>query len=61
MTFRFRKSIGLGKGTRLNISSGGASVSKRLGPITLSSSGHKSVRILPGLSFVTGGRRKRRR
>jgi hypothetical protein len=57
MGFVFRKSFGLGRGTRLNISSRGASLSQRIGRLTLSSRGTGSVRILPGLSFRFGRRR----
>jgi hypothetical protein len=56
MGFVFRKSIGLGKGTRLNLSSRGASVSKRIGRLTINSRGGGSIRILPGLSFRFGRR-----
>ncbi|MDR0593711.1 MAG: DUF4236 domain-containing protein [Bifidobacteriaceae bacterium] len=61
MAFRFRKTKSLGKGTLLNLSKGGASVSKRVGPLTVNSRGRASIRIAPGLSFGLGGRRKRRR
>jgi hypothetical protein len=57
MGFVFRRSIGLGRGTRLNLSGRGASVSKRIGRLTLNSRGGGSIRILPGLSFRFGRRR----
>lgn len=57
MGFVFRRSIGLGRGTRLNISNRGASVSQRIGRLTLNSRGGGSIRILPGLSFRFGRRR----
>ncbi|RYJ05017.1 MAG: DUF4236 domain-containing protein [Actinomycetales bacterium] len=47
----WRTSRRLGKGTRLNLSTGGASVSKRKGRATVSSSGRASVRLAKGLSF----------
>jgi hypothetical protein len=57
MGFVFRKSLRLGRGRRLNLSSRGASVSQRIGRLTLSSRGGGSIRILPGLSFRFGKRR----
>jgi Protein of unknown function (DUF4236) len=57
MGFVFRKSFGLGRGTRLNLSNRGASVSKRIGRLTLNSRGTGSIRLLPGLSFRFGKRR----
>jgi Protein of unknown function (DUF4236) len=53
----FRRSFSLGKGARLNLSKRGASVSQRLGRLTLNSRGGGSFRILPGLSFRFGRRR----
>jgi hypothetical protein len=47
----FRRSFGLGRGTRLNVSRGGVSVSKRVGRFTASSRGGFSVRLLKGLSY----------
>ena len=47
----FRKSIRVGKGTRVNLSKSGASVSKRVGPITVNSRGHVRVRLGGGFSF----------
>jgi hypothetical protein len=57
MGFVFRRSVRLGRGTRLNLSSRGASVSQRIGRLTLNSRGGGSFRILPGLSFRFGRRR----
>lgn len=51
MGFTFRKSRRLGRASRLNLSGTGASVSRRHGPVTVSSRGRGSVRILPGVSF----------
>ena len=56
MGFVFRKAISLGKGTRLNLSTRGASVSKRIGRLTVNSRGGGSIRLLPGLSFRFGRR-----
>ena len=56
MGFVFRKSIRLGRSGRLNISKRGASVSERIGRLTLNSRGGGSIRILPGLSFRFGRR-----
>lgn len=58
MGFVFRKSLKLGKGTRLNVSKGGVSASKRVGRFTLSSRGGGSFRIAPGVSFRFGKRRR---
>lgn len=57
MGFQFRKSKSLGHGTRLNVSKRGASVSKKVGRVTLNSHGGGSFRIAPGLSFRFGKRR----
>ncbi|HEY8701724.1 MAG TPA: DUF4236 domain-containing protein [Arthrobacter sp.] len=55
--FSFRKRIKLGNGSAVNLSKSGASVSKRVGRMTLNSRGRGSIRILPGLSFRFGKRR----
>lgn len=47
----FRKSRKLGKSTRLNISTTGASVSKKIGPLSISSRGNVSFRLGKGLGF----------
>nr|WP_232959187.1 DUF4236 domain-containing protein [Corynebacterium marambiense] len=46
---RRRKS--LGKGTWLNLSGSGASVSKRFGPLTVNSRGRISLRLPGGLNW----------
>lgn len=51
MGFTFRKSKRLGNGARLNLSKSGASISKRLGPVTVSTRGRGSVRLGRGLGF----------
>lgn len=52
MSFSFRRSTRLGRRTRLNWGSGGASVSRRSGPLTVSSRGRVSIRTpIRGLSF----------
>lgn len=51
MSLVFRKSRALGRRSRLNLSTGGASVSHRHGRFTANSRGRGSVRLLPGLSF----------
>lgn len=51
MGFSFRKRVRVGKGTSVNLSRRGASLSERLGPVSVSSRGRASVRIAPGLSF----------
>lgn len=52
MGFSYRRSSRLGRRTRLSWGSGGASVSRRSGPVTFSSRGRVSVRTPSrGLSF----------
>lgn len=57
MGFVFRKRVRLGRNGHLNLSKRGASVSERIGRLTLNSRGGGSIRILPGLSFRFGRRR----
>jgi hypothetical protein len=54
----FRKRVRIDDDTSVNVSGTGASVSKRIGRLTISSRGRGSVRILPGLSFRFGKRRR---
>jgi hypothetical protein len=57
MGFRVRKQVRLG-GLRLNLSKSGASVSTKVGPVTLNSRGRQTVHLAPGLSYtVNSGRR----
>jgi hypothetical protein len=56
MGFSFRRTISLGRGRRLNLSKRGASVSQRIGRLTLNSRGGGSVRLFKGLSFRFGRR-----
>ncbi|UKA61378.1 DUF4236 domain-containing protein [Arthrobacter sp. FW306-04-A] len=58
MGFIFRKRVRLGKTGHVNLSKSGASVSERIGPVTVNSRGRVTVRLLPGLSFRFGGRRR---
>lgn len=51
MGFTFRRSFSLGRGMRLNLSRRGASVSKRVGPLTANSRRRYSVRLMKGLSY----------
>lgn len=51
MGFSFRKSRKIGKNTRLTVSGRGASVSKKVGPFSVSSRGNVTVRLGKGLSF----------
>lgn len=51
MGLMWRKSKPLGKSARLNLSSSGASVSKRVGPVSVSSRGNVGVRLGKGLFF----------
>lgn len=57
MGFIYRKRVKLGKTAHVNISKSGASVSEKLGPVTVNSRGRVTVRILPGLTFRFGKRR----
>ena len=57
MGFFFRKRIRISRRATVNLSGRGASVSERVGPVTVNSRGRVSVRVLPGLSFRLGGRR----
>lgn len=57
MSLYVRKTAHLTPGVRLNVTKTGASMSKRVGRVSLNSRGRVSVRILPGLSFRFGGRR----
>jgi hypothetical protein len=47
----WRRRARLGRSTFLNLSQRGASVSRRVGRVTLSSRGRGSVRLAKGLSF----------
>lgn len=58
MGFIFRKRVKLGKTGHVNLSKSGASVSEKLGPVTVNSRGRVTVRILPGLTFRFGGKRR---
>lgn len=51
MGFIFRKRVNLGRSVHMNVSGHGASVSKKVGPITVNSRGHISIRLAKGLSF----------
>jgi hypothetical protein len=51
MGFTFRKSIRLGKLARLNLSKSGASVSKKIGRVTVNSRGRGSIRLGKGISW----------
>lgn len=47
----FNRRKRMGKGTSLNVSKSGASVSKRAGRVTVNSRGRGSVRIAKGIRF----------
>ena len=51
MGFVFRSRKRIGKGSFLNLSRSGASVSQRVGRASLSSRGRGSIRLLKGLSY----------
>jgi hypothetical protein len=47
----FRKRVKVGRGSALNLSRRGASVSEKVGPLTLNSRGRASIQLGKGLSF----------
>ena len=47
----FRKRLNLGRGSHLNLSGSGVSASKKLGPISVNSRGHVTLRLGNGFSF----------
>jgi uncharacterized protein DUF4236 len=57
MGFSYRRRIRLGRGSWMNVSKGGASLSSRRGCLTLNSRGGGSVRVARGLSYRFGRRR----
>lgn len=54
MGWFFRKRVNLGNGVGVNLSKSGASVSKKVGRVTVNSRGKGSIRIGKGLSFRFG-------
>jgi len=46
-----RKTLRGPRGSRIHVSPRGVSVSKRIGPLTITSRGHVTLRILPGVSW----------
>lgn len=57
MGISYRRRFRLGRGTSLNVSNSGVSVSKRVGRVSVNSRGGISIRILPGLVWRIGGRK----
>lgn len=51
MGFTFSRRKKVARGTNLNLSKSGASVSKKAGPVTVNSRGRGSVRVAKGVSF----------
>lgn len=51
MSLTFRKRRRIGRRTSLNLSNGGASVSRRVGPVSVSSRGRWSLRLGRGLGW----------
>jgi len=47
----FRKTVKVGKNSRVNLSKSGASVSTKVGPVTLNSRGRVTVRLGKGFSW----------
>ena len=60
MGFLFNKRVKVAKDTNLNLSKSGASVSKKVGAVTVNSRGKASVRLAPGVSIKLGGKKKRK-
>jgi hypothetical protein len=54
MELIYRRSRRLGRRSRINYGTGGASVSYRLGPLTVNSRGRVSLRLGRGLSWRSG-------
>ena len=54
MGISFRKRVRLGNGQALNISKRGASVSKRVGRVTINSRGRFSIRLFKGVTYRGG-------
>lgn len=51
MPLVWRKSLRVGRRSRLNLSRSGVSLSRRQGPVTLNSRGRGSIRLPFGLSY----------
>ncbi|WP_406711030.1 DUF4236 domain-containing protein [Trueperella pyogenes] len=51
MGFRFNRRKKIGKGLTLNVSKRGASVSKKIGPMSVNSRGKVRIRLGKGMSF----------
>ena len=51
MALVWRRSLRVGKRSRLNLSKSGASLSQRVGPVTINSRRRASIRLPFGLSF----------
>lgn len=50
----FRKRVRVGRGTWLNVSRSGVSVSERKGPVTVNSRGRVSIRLPGGFTWRSG-------
>jgi hypothetical protein len=59
--FSPRKKVNLGGGLSLNLSKSGASVSKKVGKVTLNSRGTASASVAKGLSIRVGKPKKRKK
>ncbi|QOD05797.1 DUF4236 domain-containing protein [Pseudarthrobacter sp. BIM B-2242] len=51
MGLSFRKTIKLGKKTRLNVSKSGITASRKAGPVTVNSRGRITIRLGKGLTW----------
>ena len=54
MGWIYRRRIRLGKNSWINLSKRGASLSRRVGPVTYNSRGRRSVRVAKGISYRGG-------
>ena len=50
----YRRSRRIDPDTRVNYGTGGVSVTRRFGPVTVNSRGRITIKILPGLSWRIG-------
>lgn len=52
MGWQYRRSFGLGRRGRVNLSKSGLSVSRRFGPLSVNSRGRASLRLSKGLRYT---------
>lgn len=59
MGFRVNRRISLGKNVRVNIGKKGVSTSVKIGPVTVNSSGRKTIHVAKGVSYTIDPKAKR--